>query len=212
MSMIAPLENSGSDQKTAFVHSQFLAMLPQIRRQAEVALRFCQSEAREEFVAEVIALAYRAWVRLVDQGREQIARPTPLAQYALRQVRAGRRLGCRQHVQELLSDYARQTHGFTVERIDRPEVRLGGWRQILVEDHRAGPAETAAARLDVAAWLRTLSTRNRRIAKALALGNTTSAVAQKFGLSAGRVSQLRNWLWLHWQRFQSGPATATCSR
>ena len=72
---------------------------------------------------------------------------------------------------------------------------------MLVEDRKAGPAETAIARLDLSAWMCTLSKRNRRIAKALSLGETTNAVARQFGLSAGRVSQLRVWLREHWERF-----------
>jgi hypothetical protein len=201
--MIASRRNGWNVPKSEFVQRQFLKMLPQIRRQAERTLRFLRTEAREELVAEVIAHAYRAWVRLVDQGREQIARPSPLARFALRQVRAGRRMGGQLNVQDLLSDYARQIQGFTVERIDRPEASSGSWQQILVEDRRADPAETAAARLDVAAWLQTLSTRNRKIAKRLAWGDTTDAVARQFGLSAARVSQLRRWFQAQWERFQS---------
>jgi hypothetical protein len=125
-----------------------------------------------------------------------------LSQYAIRQVLAGRRVGSQLNKHDLLSPYARKIQGFKVERIDRPDEPTGGWRQILVADHRAGPAETAAARIDVAAWLRTLSAQNRRIAKALAVGNTTATVAKQFGLSAGRVSQLRGWLHQHWQQFQ----------
>ena len=83
--MLAPIRNGFSIRKTEFVQRQFLKMLPQIRRQAELALRFLRTEAREELVAEVIAQAYRTWVRLVEQGREPIARPSPLARFALRQ-------------------------------------------------------------------------------------------------------------------------------
>ena len=209
--MIAPIEKDLSAEKTELVRSRFLAMLPQIRRQAEVAFRYLRAEAREESVAEAIALAYRAWVDLVDQGREQIARPTPLAKFAVRRVRAGRRLGCRLSVRDVLSEYAHRTHGFTVERMDRADDPSGAWHQVLLEDRRTGPAETAAARLDLAAWLRTLSTRNRQIAKALGLGNSTGAVARQFGLSAGRVSQLRLWLRQEWEQFQGGAASATCS-
>ena len=34
------------------------------------------------------------------------------------------------------------------------------------------------------------------------MGETTCAVARQFGLSAGRVSQLRVWLQEHWEQFQ----------
>ncbi len=83
--MLASLRNGWNVPKTEFVQRQFLKMLPQIRRQAELALRFLRTEAREELVAEVIAHAYRTWVRLVAQGREHIARPSPLTRFALRQ-------------------------------------------------------------------------------------------------------------------------------
>ena len=63
--------------------------------------------------------------------------------------------------------------------------------RLLVEDRKAGPAETAAARMDLAAWFGTLTKRNRKIAKALALGEPTAAAAKKFGISPGRISQLR---------------------
>ena len=38
--MIAPIRNGFRIRKTEFVQRQFLKMLPQIRRQAELALRF----------------------------------------------------------------------------------------------------------------------------------------------------------------------------
>ena len=201
--MIASLKSGESVSKAECVQSQFINMLPRIRRHAERAFRSWRAEAREELVAEVIARAYSGWVRLVNQGREHIARPSPLARFAVRQVRAGRRMGGQLNVQDLLSTYARRTQGFTVERIDQSNPNSGGWQQILVEDRRAGPAETAAARLDMAAWMRTLSMRNQRIAKKLAWGDTTNAVARQFGLSAGRVSQLRRWFQTHWAQFQS---------
>ena len=77
------------------MHDRFLAMLPQIRRQALAAFRRQRSEAREELIQEVVANSYRTWVLLVRRGKESVAYPTPLAQYAIRQVRDGRRVGGR---------------------------------------------------------------------------------------------------------------------
>ncbi len=112
--MIALLRN-GSEE-TEFVQQRFLAMLPQIRRQVRVAFRGLRVELREERMQEVIALAYAMFVRLVRQGKEAVAYPTPLADYAIRQVRAGRRVGCRQHTQDIMAPTARrarvpQSHG-----------------------------------------------------------------------------------------------------
>ena len=203
--MIAILKSGLRTRLSKNASDQFLAILPQIRRQASLAFRSLRSEAREELVCEVIANAYCSWVSLVQQERGQIARPTPLAKYALRQVRAGRRIGSRLNSHELLSPYARRIRGFAIERLDQPDKSSGAWSQRLVEDRRAGPAETAAARLDLAHWLGTLSPRNRRLAKVLATGETTGAVARRFGLSPGRVSQLRTMFRGDWERFQGAP-------
>ncbi|HTQ39383.1 MAG TPA: hypothetical protein VMJ32_10160 [Pirellulales bacterium] len=160
--MIAPLKASSADHRSVFVQDQFLAMLPQIRRQAGIAFRDRRAEAREELIQEVIANAYCAFAQLVRRGKQAVAYPTPLAQFAIRQVRAGRRVGSRLNKQDLLSPYARRIRGFTIERIDRQDKPTGAWQQLLVEDQHAGPAETAAARIDVAAWMGTLSRRQPR--------------------------------------------------
>ena len=67
---------------------------------------------------------------------------------------------------------------------------------------RAGPAETAAARIDIAAWFASLPRRNRAVASALASGDGTGDVAAANGLSESRVSQLRNELRISWLVFQ----------
>ncbi len=207
--MIAIAKFAGPTKHSEDYHQQFLEMLPKILRQAEVAFRGRKPEALEELTQEVVASAYCAFVQLACRGKTELAYPTPLAQYAIRQIYAGRRVGTRQNASDVLSPCARLKSRI-VERIDRHDKATGTWRQLLVEDHRAGPAETAAARLDLVAWLRQLSPRNRRIARALAIGERTSRVAQEFSLTAGRVSQLRNLLFANWQQFQGlGPAGAT---
>jgi hypothetical protein len=81
----------------------------------------------------------------------------------------------------------------------------------LVPDKTCTPAELAASRIDVPAWLQSLKPRVRHIAEFLAAGQTTTAAASKFKVSAGRISQLRRELARSWQRFVGddfGPATA----
>ena len=50
--------------------------------------------------------------------------------------------------------------------------------------------------------LRRLTARLRRIALALASGETTKGAAELFGLSPARISQLREWLRKSWEAFQ----------
>lgn len=202
--MIAPLRTNSVDHRTELVHNHFLTILPVIRRQAWIAFRGQRAEAREDLVQEVIANAFCAFMRLVRRKKQAVAFPTPLAQFGIRQVRAGRRVGSQLNKHELLSPYSRQIHGFTIERLDQRDEQSGELKQLLIEDRQAGPAEIAAARIDVAAWLGSLSKRQRRIAKALALGGSTSEVARRFGICPARISQLRAWFREHWEQFQGG--------
>jgi len=57
-------------------------------------------------------------------------------------------------------------------------------------------------KIDFTEWLKTLPYRIRRIAKLLATGEQTHIVAEKFNLSAGRISQIRKELLETWKGFQ----------
>ena len=74
-------------------------------------------------------------------------------------------------------------------------------REQLVENKRTTPADLAAFKLDFAAWLPSLSRRDRRMAEDLAMGERTSDVAGKYGVSASRVSQLRRQMQNSWEEF-----------
>ena len=187
------------------VHDRFVAMLPQIKQQAAVAFRSRQPEEREELVQEVIANTYVAFARLVELDKADLAYATPLASYAVRQVVSGRRVGNRLNVRDVMSPANRRV---TVEQLHRYDHGDGAWKESLVEDKHAGPAETAAARLDVAKWFRKLPAMKRRVARVLATGETTKTTAKKFSLTAGRVSQLRRELQASWQALQGEPVAA----
>jgi hypothetical protein len=182
-------------------NDQFLDMLPRICSQARRAFRQLRPEHKDELVQEVLANAYCQFIRLVRRGKADVAYATPLANFAIRQVIAGRRVADKPRLRDVLSPQARSVDGIVVERLDRFDKQECEWRQVLVEDRHATPADIAAARIDVAAWLRSLSQRNRRIAKILAMGETTTDVARRFNLSRPRVSQLREELKTSWEKF-----------
>jgi hypothetical protein len=177
-------------------------MLAQIRSQARLAFRLLRPEHREEMIQEAIANAYCAFVRLVRRGKADIAYASPLANFAIRQVIAGRRVGAKSSSRDVTSAYARLVEGIIVERLDTFDPEQGEWRAVLIEDRRATPADIAAARIDVAAWFRSLDLKSHRIALALAMGDTTSEVARRTGLSSARVSQIRGLLKASWEAFQ----------
>jgi hypothetical protein len=185
---------------------KFLSLLPAIQEQARFAFRNEEPERRQELTAEVIANCWVAFVRLVERGLLEVVYPTPLAQFAIKQVRDGRRVGAKLNVRDVSSDYAQRLKRFTVQRLDVFDEREGEWKEVLLEDRKAGPADTAAARIDIADWFDSLPKKKRRIAATLATGESTKRAARKFRVSPGRISQTRRELQKAWQDFQDEPA------
>ena len=89
----------------------------------------------------------------------------------------------------------------TLRSLDHQVEASGDWKEILVEDYKAGPSDTAAARIDFAQWLKTLPRRSRRLAERLATGESTSETARLFGISKSRVSQMRSEFRRAWYTF-----------
>ena len=184
----------------------FEDLLPAILKQADVAFRFNPREEREELIAEVVANAYCAFHRLAERGKTDLAYATPLAWYAIRQVREGRRVGTKLNIHDVTSRYCQQTKEITVDRLDQFDQEQDTWQEVLVEDRHATPADIAVTRIDFAVWLRRLSCQKRQIAKVLARGETTKMAAKRFGLTAGRISQMRREFKDAWQEFQGEAA------
>ncbi len=190
-------------------HAGFLALLPAVKKQAAISFRHLPPDAKEEAISEAVAAALVAYVRLAEQGRLDVVYATPLAKYAVLHVRNSRKVGGREANRDVFSRKAQQRHGFEVEHLESCDSYEDKWvEQVVVEDRHASPADTAAVRIDFGEWLRMLSRRNRRIAKALAKGETTKAAAAKFGITAGRISQLRGELEESWEEFQQQAAEA----
>jgi hypothetical protein len=180
---------------------RFADMLPGIRRHIRFAFRHLDAESRQEAAQEAIAFAFLAYSRLAQLGKTDLAYPSALARFAVSRVRSGRSIGRPLNVDDVMSVWCQSRRKFQVDQLDQHDG-LGDWHEIVVEDRRAGPAETAAARLDVAAWLRTLPQHHQRIAQTLATGETTTATAKLFNVSAARISQVRRQLYEAWQTFQ----------
>ena len=200
--MIAPRKPACRPDRNPAWHAEFLKLLPCIQRYARYAFRSLPRETRDDLIQEVVANCLVAFVRLVALGKSDIAYPTPLAMFAVRQVRAGRRVGANLNVHDVSSPYAQQAKGIRLERLDQYDRTADEWREIVVEDKRATPADVARVRIDFTDWLHALPPRRRKIAQRLALGETTGAVAKRYDVSAGRISQLRRELADAWRAFQ----------
>ena len=191
-----------------FWHREFLAMLPTVIRHASIAFRGLNPAAREEAIQEAVCNTLAAYHRLVELNKTDVAYASVLARYGVSQVRSGRKVGGHLNGQDVLSPYAGIKNRITVERLDRYDQEEQGWQEIVVEDRHAGPDVVAATRIDFTDWLRTLSPRRRKIADMLAAGETTGETAKRFGVSAGRISQLRREMAESWQQFHGMPSAA----
>ena len=71
-------------------------MLPQIRQEANAALRAVPPHRREALIEEVVQQAFWTFLRLAEHGKMQIAYAKPLTMVGMKRLRArrgGRRFG-----------------------------------------------------------------------------------------------------------------------
>jgi hypothetical protein len=109
-------------------------MLPKIVSYARTAFKHRGPEARQDLVEEVVANACIAFKALWDRGRQSIAYPTVLANYAIRQVRDGRRVGASLNIKDVLSPHCQKRKGVVVERPDHFDEEENQWREAVVQD------------------------------------------------------------------------------
>jgi len=187
------------EQNETTWQSNFVSMLPEIEQKLRLAFCRLDPEAREDAIEEGVVHSLLACSRLHEQGRAEVATPSSLAWYSSRHVRRGRPAGGRMNGKEPLSRYGQISNDIEVER------QTSNWIDTLVEDKRADVADQVAAKMDFRAWFATLTKRMKEIAKDLAFGCSTSEVAKKHGVTAGRISQLRRTLEESWTTFQQEP-------
>lgn len=182
-------------------HAGFLGLLPQIRERLRFGFRRLPAYERAEAMAEAIAATALAYARLHARGKAAVAFATTLAEYAIRQYFSGRRIGSRLNIDDVSSGYSQRQRGHRVISLDRRDPS-GAWKEALVEDRGATPAELAASRIDLDDWFAQLPRPKSRVAQTLATGESTQETARRFHLTPGRVSQLRRELETDWREFQ----------
>ena len=179
---------------------RFLAMLPRIREKLVFEFREMKAEELEEALAECYANAWFAYRRLVELGKELLAYAYPLATYAAKHYRTGRRV-TGDLAREVMSPLCERRHGVTCARF-----HVGQWDDFSAEHSHATPADLAAFRVDFAAWLETLSPFKRTVLEMLRDGERVTDIASKLGCSQPRISHIRRELDNSWKAFHGEPA------
>src|SRR4051812_47981090 len=99
------------------LHTRFLSIVPRIVIHGRVYFRHVRCPARrEDAVAEMVALRWKWYVRLAEQGKDPNQFVSKLAEFAARAVNCGRRLTGMEPAKDVLSTVAQKRHGFLVER------------------------------------------------------------------------------------------------
>jgi hypothetical protein len=213
----APVSKPASPAQTPeALHAHFLQILPRIEAHAQVRFGFLRCPGRrDDAIAEVVALAWKWFLRLVEQGKQVDEVVSVLAAFAVRHVRCGRKLCGQERAKDVMSARAQRSKGFSVEPLNGSTRRsmedlLGDPHaqdqadafEERLRDNTVSPVPTQAAfRIDHPAWLSQLGARNREIAVDMALDLGTFELADKHKVSAGRISQLRRELHADWRRF-----------
>ena len=214
------------DAPLSALQATFLAeVLPRIETHAEVCFGGLRCHhRREEFTAEMVALAWLWFLRLVERGKDPLAFPTAIATYAAKAVKSGRRLTGQERSKEVLSPVARHRHGVKVEPLPSSTRRdfedfygtvhgqqdLDAFEERLRDNSMTPPPDAAAFRIDFPSWLRTRTDRDRRIIEDMMQDERTMALARKHGISPGRVSQLRREFMDDWNHFCGLDAPTAC--
>jgi hypothetical protein len=199
------------------LHARFLAIVPRIELHAHISFRDVTCAAQKaDWSAETVALCWKWFVRLAEQGKDATEFVSALAGYATRAVRSGRRLCGQLRANDVFSEVAQRQYGFTVQPL--PSSTTPSWEVRHSRSHSPGhfnayeerlrdstvtpPPEAAAFRIDFPQFLQSLTDRDRRLAEYLSLGHQAAKAAGQFGLSPGRVTQLRQRWCQEWRAFQ----------
>jgi hypothetical protein len=198
------------------LHVRFLLLLPRIVTHAQVFFRGIKCPVqKEDKVQECVALGWQWFLNLTERGRDVFAFPAAFAALLARAVKCGRRLCGQERSGDVLSFVAQQRHGFRVERLPTStrsphehlyadphgQALLDAFEERLRDNTLTPVPDQVIFRIDFPVWRCTRTERDRRVIDALLAGGRTKDVSQKFGLSPGRVSQLRRDFMEDWRRF-----------
>jgi hypothetical protein len=212
----AAVAESSTHPNLTALHAHFLAILPRIETHAQICFRHLRCPGKkDDAIADTIAIAWKWFLRINEQGKDVSEFVGTLADYAVRHVRAGRKLCGQDKAKDVLSPRAQQMKSFTVEPLasstrksyDRlyadphGQDHMDAMEERLRDNTQTPVADQAAFRIDYPDWLSQLGSRNSEIAKDMALEVGTFELADKHKVSAGRISQLRREFHADWQRF-----------
>jgi hypothetical protein len=179
------------------------SILPRVKAHGRVYFRHVRCKHRkEELLAEMAALSWRWFLRLVRRGKDVLQFAGRLAVYAARAISSGRRVCGQERARDAMSQSAQRKRGFAVGGLPEFGTPLGSALAEALQDNTISPVpDQVAFRLDFPAWRRTRSDRDRRVIDCMITGESTAMLARLFGISAARISQMRREFHDDWHSF-----------
>src|SRR3954447_603526 len=100
------------------LHAAFLALLPKLQTHAAIYFRHVRCyNKKADCVAETIALAWKWYVRLAEQGKDVNQFLMAFIFLVARAVKSGRRACGMERADDVMSPVAQRRHDFTVEAL-----------------------------------------------------------------------------------------------
>jgi hypothetical protein len=195
-------------------HADFLTLLPKLQTHAQIQFRFitCRDQ-RADKISEVVALAWKWYVRLVEQGKDINRFPMVFVYLVVKAVRSGRRLTGKEKAKDVMNPMTQRRRAFTVKSLpsrmsSRPAIYGNGQSDLddveewLTDNTVTPPPDAAAFRIDFPEFLGKLTKRDRAMAIFLAQAQPAKVAAERFKVSPSCVTQLRQRWRREWQALQ----------
>jgi hypothetical protein len=202
------------------MHAAFLLILPHIEVHGRIYFRHVRCPHKKaDAVQEMRALAWQWFLRLHDRGRDPADFLVGFVTLLARAVNSGRRLAGMARAKDVLNPAAQRRYDFRVERLpsctQAPHEKLyaevhgqeqhDAFEERLRDNSITPVPDQVIFRIDWPAWLRTLTGRERRMIRAMALGERTLDLGKLFDVSPARISQMRREFHDGWEQFCGDP-------
>lgn len=170
------------------LQQEFLSVIaPRVTRYARLRALAARRDNRQEIVAESMAVAWRLFLRLHEQGRGHQTLSKSFVHYSVLHALSDRHFGGKSSCRCVMSRKTQRALGTVVESINSQSVLND--RTLI--DRKATPAELACLRIDFKEWHGALPPRQQQMVDLLMTGERPSDVAEQVGLSRARISELR---------------------
>jgi len=221
-----PITLDLSDPQTlARVQQEYLDALPRIHEHAQINFRYIRDPGRrDDAIQDVIGIGWKHWLAAIRHGKDPKEFVSAVADFAVRQVRSGRKLTGQERAKDVMSPVAQRRKNFTVKSLPsslaRPydeicsnphgQEKMDVVEERLTDNTITPPPDQAAFREYWRLFLERLGDKKREIVVDMAGGEGTNELAAKHKVSAGRISQVRREAAELWRNLERDPGDDCC--